>query len=616
MVFLCPFAAYCTTGTIGSNYSYDYTQPPEFQPSLNSQFTALSGGVADVFANPAGIMRVNTFEVAVGLSGLVQNPISDDENIVYVDDTDMGGIEGSPNSRAYVRLTDDRSVVTAEARPVTISEDYSKGGGVNFFGITYRMSDWLAFSIARRRITAITFDYKMLTPLMLDVEANFKNTTIEAGGPGNYLNIRNDGTIEAVVGGITMGTSEVSAWSGFLEQSTSEVNMINGTFDNTIVNHNGLVFSAAVKTGQFSWGLNVMPMTYDMELNNEISVTSNNDNSNLKFYLPNLDFSSTDEAVYWVTSECAAQSGYRSMEVETLAGQQIGSAKVAGKYSASLTRMDFGMQWEPLDYLTVGAVYENFNGATLDLKGVEVIQYVQHRVDQSSKMPTLEGESYWNPFYDTPTHEVDTETSIRNIFTMQPIELPRKIRLGAAFKKPILFAVDLEQWQNKYKFTSDPGHPETARYITLSDLFFVRLGAESRLLFLPMIIRGSVTGMFKPTSEDPTTESSIDDMYSMLPVVPVDGNLYFGFAVMDGEFGFGFGGGGLPLMHAVMLDLSSIMKVFYTNIYYARQNWQVSYLMTTDPVLTGFSSDIPTGAGETSEIKLLSTSTLSIGFKF
>ena len=133
MVFLCPFAAYCATGTINSNYSYDYTQPPEFQPSLNSQFTALSGGVADILANPAGIMRVNTFEVAVGLSGLVQNPIGDDDNNIYVDDTNMGGIEGSPNSSTYVRLTDDRSSVTAETRPITISEEYSKGGGMNLF---------------------------------------------------------------------------------------------------------------------------------------------------------------------------------------------------------------------------------------------------------------------------------------------------------------------------------------------------------------------------------------------------------------------------------------------------------------------------------------------------
>ena len=616
MVFLCPFAAYCATGTINSNYSYDYTQPPEFQPSLNSQFTALSGGVADILANPAGIMRVNTFEVAVGLSGLVQNPIGDDDNNIYVDDTNMGGIEGSPNSSTYVRLTDDRSSVTAETRPITISEEYSKGGGMNFFGMTYRMSDWLAFSICRKRQTAFTFDYKMLAPLMLDAKANFRNTTFEAGGPGNYLNIRNDGTIEVVVGGITIGTSEVSAWSGFLDQGTSEVNWMNGTFDNTIVNHNGLILSAAVKTGQFSWGLNVMPMTYDMELNNEISVTSDDNNSNLKFYLPDLDFSSTEEAYFWVTSECAAQSGYRSMEVETKHGEQIASAKVAGKYSASLARMDFGMQWEPLDYLSVGAVYENFNGAVLDLKGVEVVQYVQHRVDQSSKMPTEEGMSYWDPFYATPTHEVETETSIRNIFTMQPIELPRKVRFGAALKKPIIFAIDLEQWLNEYEFTSDPSHPELAHYVNLNDISFIKLGGETQLLFLPMVMRGSLTCMFKPTSDDPATQQNLDDLYSTLPIVPVDGNMYLGFGVMDGEFGFGFGGGGLPLMQAVMLDMSSIMKVFYTNIYYTRQNWQVSYLMTMDPVLTGFSSDVSTSAGESSEIKLMSTSTLSIGFKF
>jgi len=615
LIFLLPFGAFCTTGVIDSNYSYDYTQPPEFQPSLSSQFTALSGSVTDIFANPAGIMHVNTFEVAIGLSQFVQNPINDDENIIYVDDSNMGGMENSPNSKAYVRLTDDRAVATAEARPITINEEYSKGGGVNFFGMTYRISDWLAFSISRRRTTAITFNYKMLTPVMLDAKADFRGTSIEAGGTGNYLKIRNDGTIEAVISGMPF-TSEVSAWSGFLNQGTTEVNWVDGTFENTIEVQNGIVLSAGVKTGQLSWGLNVMPMTYDMELNNEIFISSDNNNSNLTFFMPKIDFGSSEEAVNWATSECGTSSGYRSMSVEALAGQQIGSAKIAGKYSASLMRMDLGMQWDPADFFSIGAVYENFNGAVLDMKGVNVVQYVQHRVDTTSQMPVGTTESYWNPYFASPTHEVDTERIIRNTLTMQPIELPRKLKLGIAFRKPVLFAVDLEQWLNEYKFTSDPGHPETAHYISLSNISFVRLGMESRLSFLPMIMRGSLTGMLKPTSDDPETEKNIDDLYANLPVVPVDGNIYFGFGVMDGELGLGVGGGGLPLMQAVMFDVSSIAKAFYANVYYMKGNWQVSYLMTMDPVLTGFSSDISTTAGETSDIRLMQTSTLSIGFKF
>ncbi|MFH1710473.1 MAG: hypothetical protein ABH860_05355 [bacterium] len=620
MLFL-PLGAFCATGTIDSSYSYDYTQPPEFQPSLNSQFTALSGSVTDIYANPAGIMHINTLEVAVGVSGFVQNPVKSDDNIVYVDDTNMGGIENSPNSRTYLRLTDDRAVITPEARPITINENYSKGGGVNFFGITYRMSDWLAFSISRKRTTAITFDYQLLAPLLLDARADFRGTSFEAGGTGDYIQIRNDGTVEVVIGGVTMGTSEVSAWSGFLTQGTGEVNWLSGTFDNTIINNNGIVFSAAAKTGQVSWGINIMPMTYDLELNNEVTVTSDSNNSNLKFYLPDLDFSSTFEALSWITSECSQQSGYRTVEVETLTGKELGSAKIAGKYSASFTRMDFGMQWNPNDFFSMGAVYENFNSATLDLKGVNVIQYVKHRVDTTSRMPTLESESYWNPFLGTPTyevttHEVDTEETIRNTLTMHPIELPRKIKIGAAFKKPLLFAVDWEQWLNEYQYTKDPGHPETAHYITLSNISFIKFGGETRLLFLPVMMRGSLTGMFKPTSDDAATQNSIDDLYSTLPIVPVDGNLYFGFNIMDGEFGFGFGGGGLPLMQAVMLDMSSIMKIFYTNIYYTKGIWQVSYLMTMDPVLTGFESDISTTAGQTSELRLMSTSTLGIGVKF
>lgn len=613
MVLFLPLRIFCATGAVDSSYKYDYTQPPEFQPSLNSQFTALSCGVTDIFANPAGIMHVNTFEVAVGGSGFVSNPISKDTNTVYIDDVGAKGIEQSPRSRAYIALTDDRGSISPESRPFTIDEDYSKGGGINYFGTTYRVADWLAFSVSRRRPTAITFNYRLLTPVMANAVANLRGTSIEVGGSGNYINIKDDGTIEAFQSGVMIGTSDVSAWPGFLEQGTSEVNWANGTFNNSIINQNGIVISAAAKTGQFSWGLNVMPMTIDMELNNEVYVQSDSNNKNLKFYLPDLDFGSTFEALNWVTMECGTESGYRSIEVETVPGQQIGAAKIAGKYSASLTRMDLGMQWEPNDFISFGAVYENFNGATLRLSGVNVVQYVEHRIDTNSSMPTLE--SYWNPFLATPTHEVETERTIRNILTMQPIELPKKVKFGFALKKPVLVGVDWEQWQNEYKITSDPGHPETAHYIDLKDISFIRIGLESQVLFLPMIMRGSVTGMLRPTSSDPDTEKSLDDLYSKVPIVPVDGNIYFGFGVYDSEIGFGIGGGGLPLIQALMLDMSSIAKIFYANVYYKRGDMQISYLMTVDPVLTGFSSDVSTTPGAESSLKLMQTSTLSIGFK-
>ena len=615
ITFIVPFVCLAASGDLNARYKYDYTQPPEFQPSLNSQFTTLAHGVVDVLANPAGITDVNTIEIAFGLSGYVNNPIRSDTNSIYIDDAGMEGLEQAPNSRAYVRITDDRTAVSPEPRAVTVDEDYSKGGGFNYFGMTYKVADWLAFSISRRRPTVMSFDYSAFMPVMVDVKADFRGATFEAGNPGDYIRIRYDGTIEAVIAGMPH-TSEVSAWSGFLDQGTSEVNWVNGIFDNSIANHNSVVITTAIKTGQVSWGLNVIPESVDIELNNEMYVQSDANNSNLKFYLPKTNFGSTLEALYWVTSEVQTPAGYHSMEVETLPGQQLGSAKVAGKYSGSFVRMDLGMQWEPTDWFTLAGVYENFNGATLKLEGVNIIQYVQHRLDTTAKMPTEESASYWNPFLPDPTHEVEVENVIRNTLTMQPIELPKKLKFGCAFKKPFLIAVDWEQWQNEYRFTSDPGHPETAHYITISDITFLKLGMESQFWFFPVIMRGSLTSLLRPTTNDPELEKNFDDLYQSLPVVPVDGNLYFGFGLLDGEWGFGFGGGGLPLLRAVMLDMSGIAKVFYLNTYFKKGDWQVSYLMTMDPVLTAFSSDISTTAGIDSDIRLMQTSTLSIGFRF
>ena len=615
MLLTIPFGALSETAMVQSSYLYDYNQPPEFQPSLNSQFTSLSSSVVDVSANPAGLMHVTTLEIAVGGSAYVSNPIKSDKNTFSVDDIDLGGIQNSPNSRAYARLTDDRSAVTPESRPVNIDEDYSKGGGITFLGMTYRVADWLAFSVTRKRPTSISFNYQATAPVMVDARADFTGTSIEAGGAGNFISVRNDGTIEVLANGVVY-TSEVSAWNGFLHQGTSEVNWVNGTFDDSLFNNNSVVLSAAAKTGQFSWGLNVMPETVEMDLNNAVSVVSDSGNTNPKVYLPNIDFASTGDAIAWVTMEAGLPSGYRSIEVETLAGQQIGAAQVAGKYSGSLTRMDFGMQWEPTDFLSFGAVYENFNRATLKLEGVDIIQYVEHRIDTSSQFPTQEGSTYWDPYLPAPTHEVDTENVIRNTLTMQPIELPVKVKFGMALKKPFLIAADWEQWQNEYEFSSDPGHPDTAHLISLSNISFIKLGIESQLWALPVIIRGSVTGLLKPSTNDPTTQKSLDDLFSQSTVVPVDGNIYLGFGVFDGEFGLGVGGGGLPLIQAMTFDVSELAKVFYSNVYYKRGNWQVSLLSTVDPVLTGFSSDLSNTPGTSSDLKLMQTTTLSLGVKF
>jgi hypothetical protein len=616
ILFFVPAQVFCAGADINSIYQYDYYQAPEFQPSLNSQFTSLARGVTDVLANPAGITKVNTFEVAIGFTSFVQNPIKSDSNVINVDDVGMKGVQGSPNSRAYARLTEDRTAVSAESRPLTIDEDYSKGGGITYMGATYKVADWLSVAITRKRPTSIAFNYNVVAPLMTDIKANFRDTTVESGGPGNMFWIRPDGTIEVIVGGVAAATSEAPLWSGFLEQGTSEVNTVNATFDNSITNDNSIVLTAAAKTGNFSWGLNIMPESIQLNLDNDVNVTSNSDNGRLTYYIPDIDFNSTTEALNWAASLCTLESGYRSVEVETLPGQQIGSAKVAGNYSASFVKMDFGMQWDPTDYLSVGGVYENFNGAKYKLEGVNVIQYVQHRVDTTSKAPTLEGDIYWDPFLATATHETEVEETIRNVLDMKAIELPKKLKFGMSLKKPFILAVDWEQWQNEYAFSSDPGHPVTAKTITIKDISFIKFGMESQLGYLPLIMRGSITGLLRPATNDPDTEKNLDDLYATIPVVPVDGNIYLGMGAWDGEVGLGVGGGGLPLLKAVMFDMSSFAKVFYYNVYYKKGDWQLSYLATLDPVLTGFSSDISTTQGEDSKIRLMQTSTVSMGYKF
>ncbi|MFC1559623.1 hypothetical protein ACFL4F_00815 [Candidatus Margulisiibacteriota bacterium] len=613
-----PVHCHGLTADISNTYLYDYTQPPLFQPSLNGEFTSLSDSVTTVRANPAGLMKVNTIEVAVGMSGLVRNPIASRSDTYFINDQvmDAEDFDGATANIA-LRFTDDRTATTPEARQIPLLDEYSKGGGINYFGLAFRVSENLGFGFARERPTALSINMNATMPQMVDINFDMRGFN-NIDGSGDGLLIRDDGFIEVWDDNAPVATSDAAVYDRFLDQSTNEVNWINVNLSNTVVNQQSIVVTAGFKTGPIDWGVNVIPITYNMNIDNNISIVSDDNNGNIGFLYPDLNESFTSfEAMYWVTMESTVADGYISKEVATRPTQeaQIAGAVVAGRYSGSALRMDIGAMWEPNDGFSAGFMYENFNGAKLILSGTNVVHYVQNYIDQNSEMPTVEGE-VWYPYYDAPTHETEAEKFIMLGSTLPPIVLPSKLKFGFAFKKPLVFALDWEQWQSEVGINTDPGSPEAAAIAKLSNLTFLKAGLESRLFFLPILFRGSLTMMMKPSTDDPDMQNSFDDLFSTVPILPIEGNMYFSLNVGKGEVGIGGGGGGLPLTAALGADMTKIAKIYYTDIYYAEEFWRVSYQMTTDPILTGIDSDFSGESIDMNSLKLATTSTLSIGLKF
>jgi len=615
---LYPVHGAALTADVRNTYLYDYTQPPLFQPSLNGQFTSLSDSVTTVLANPAGIMKVNTIEAVFGVSGLIHNPIVSKAETLYLNDRTMEPQDAQgADVGISIRFTDDRNSSTPEARPIPLLDEYSKGGGINYFGLTFRVSDGLGFAFSRQRPTALNINMNLTIPEMVDITADMRGFK-QTDDDGNGFQIRQDGYIEILQNDIVTGTSEAGMYTGFLDQSTNEVNWINIKMNNTVVNQQSIIVSTGLKTGQVDWGMNIIPITYNIDYDNNVSIYSDENNGNMKYLVPDiLGDPGSFEVFWWATVEATSEAGYFAKEIATHPTNevQLGGIVSAGKYSGSALRMDIGAKWEPNDAFSVGFMYENFNGARLIMSGTNIVHYARHYVDVNSEMPTLEGD-VWYPYLDEPTHEADAEKYIQLGSTLPPIVLPIKLKFGFAFKKPIVLALDLEQWQSDVGINTDPGSTEGGTTATFHNLSFIKAGMESQLFFLPILFRGSLTMLMKPSTDDPDIQKSLDDTYASIPVIPVEGDIYFSGKISKGELGFGLGGGGLPLTMAMGADMSKIARIFFTDIYYAEEFWRVSYQMTTDPILTTLKSDLSGETLDASSLKLATTSTLSVGFKF
>ncbi|MFH1826546.1 MAG: hypothetical protein ABH823_04560 [bacterium] len=617
----CAFAE-TVTGTTFPYARISLNTPPleNPYPGMGSYYSALSKGIKTVLWNPASLAKIEHAETDLAFINEIE-PANVTYNYETSDQTMSFGSQGNETLSTTLYFTGDVNVTTAATREHTFDGYYNTNStGINFKQ-ALRVNDWLNVGVISRGHTNIAVDMSGDFPLVNKLNANFagSSTSLIEG-----LNINEDGyltftfTPEGADTGYTVNTPQ-PLWSGFLEQeSTVPYHMILEARNDIQVNSD-ITLSGAMQRGNLSLGLNVTPISATANVNNKARAVIDEETPDIVLYKPNFDPENELDTINWFADETqyTSEIGYIQNYVRVPDGEIIADACYKGFYSANTMRLDLGLQHEVNDWLTLGLALENIGGANLNFQGSGRLAYVNSRIstEEPTGLADPTADFNWDLFLDNfATYEGTEDFYLEEQLT---VEIPKKMRLGFAIKKPILVAIDYESNQTpiRYQYTDEDGQPQT---MIISNLNLWRIGTEMQVLFLPAWIRSSVTLVAKPSlaNADAQTEESFNT-YFQYGILPLDLNNSLEINFWGYLVGNSFGINASSLLALAQFDTmhQSMNKLLYTDLYLVRGPWQFSYLMALDPALTaGAYANRTTDEFQFSMLKWIQT--ISIGYRF
>ncbi|MBU0687192.1 MAG: hypothetical protein KKB81_05015 [Candidatus Margulisbacteria bacterium] len=591
--------------------------PDDPYAGYGTMHSALSTSISTALWNPAGLTKIPTGEITVLLSQKNPSYAVNRTNDVEDQTFDMGEDNSGFTANVYFSRTDLTTPrtreVTSFARHKSESVDISYGQAVKF-------NDFFTFAIMTRGNTAADvnligeFPFTTVFDLNLIGQTNYQ---------GSGLSVHSDGTV-TVSGEGYSHTSAGPLWSGFLTQTSSVPASTYTEMTNSFSVNSDLIISAASKTGDFSWGINIIPISATANINNIAQVLVSEDTADAALYAPNFNTSDEADVVRWLTdpNQYASEDGYDKTVIGMPNGEIIGDVAYSGTYTGNTMRIDLGATYDYADVLTLSIVAENVNGATLDMKGEGITTYGTHRVN-TSESPSLnltDGGISWDPFSDQQQAIPESEN-----WYLDPnvsIPLPKRMRYGIALRKPFLISLDLEQQLTPIQFASE----QNGTYVTtkISGINILRVGMETQFFMVPLWFRGSTALLLKPTIENnPDLAKSIDDAYANFPVYPAMLDLGANIRAWDTDLGLSFGFNALSLISMVQVDTvnNNLSKILYFTAYGSRGPWEITYTQAFDPISTATayfenhtSQDFNDGKYSYSDLKWFST--LAVTYRF
>lgn len=562
-------------------------------PGLGNYYSAISKGIDTFMWNPASLTSI---KYAQGSISLISELKTFDYSRNYETEDGQESIGDSDEFSIGYFFTDDENVTTPATREHTGHASYQTQATGMVYKQGMKVNDWLAFGIVSQSNVGFSLDLSGSFPTITKTQANFYDSQDIFGGP---LSIDGNGYITYTHteegGGTYEYTTTSPLWSGFLNQSSTIPLNVIVEARNDISIDPGTTLGGAAKWENISFGAHFTPISATANVNNNVRAVINDGTADVFIYQPDFDFDDEVGALNWLQdpNQYGSESGYKRNIVTVPAGEVVAEARYKGFYQASAMRSDLGLNFDLYDVLTLGIVLENFNGAVLNFRGQGRTAYVNSRIStaEPAGMDDPSEEFNWDLFADEFTPVDGTE----DLFLEEQInvELPKKLRVGLALKKPFLIALDYEQNQTPVKYQDTQNNS----IITVSNLSFLRVGVETQVFVLPIWLRSGTSLMLKPTIDGASQEviDSINNIFQF-GVVPVSFDMGGEINLYGTHIGADFGINATTILSLYQLDglNQDLGKVGYYDIFVSNGPWQVKYLAAIDPGSTaGAYSDRP-----------------------
>ncbi|MFH1683873.1 MAG: hypothetical protein ABIA67_03220 [Candidatus Margulisiibacteriota bacterium] len=618
--------------------SFRFKVPPSEDPfpGLGGYYSTLSNGMKCALWNPASLGKLKLSEASFSTISALET--FDYQKSFNLEETsgnlefDTGSVGAGGQYGIFYRYPGDigSGIITKEVEVLSHATYATESTGQNF-STALKVNDWITVGFSSKSPFEVDQTIAGAFPVTARAFTSFVGQKIgdmQVGADGKLSYTYTNGVVVTY-------ESSAAVWNEFLSQEATIPVIAYSELRNNINLSSPFMGTVSSKIGNFYFGLNMIPVSGTADINNDVRALVDSDTQSSYLYTPNFDPNSQADIADWATKEAryGTSAGYQRKEIRLPAGDVIGTAKYRGFYAASTTRFDIGGIYDVTNWLTVGFAMENFTGAALNLKGTGISSFMNYRRFNTEEAATFDqimqpgGKDEVDLISDRWTTTFEVNSTKLYLEPEKTYTLPRRLRYGFALKRPFLIVVDFESNQNPIKYvTEENGQPNE---IVISNINFIRIGMETRLLALPLWLKSGVTLMPKPsiTGLPAETQESVDNLYNNLakyyiPGLPVRFDLGADLNAWETIVGSSFGISAQSLLNFLQVDPTDAdpSKMAYINTYVIKEAWRVDYNLKLDPFASASAYSnrtVPAGQEKSPELSdLRYVQTLGVTYKF
>lgn len=596
-------------------------------PGLGSGYSTINGGLKSAFWNPAVLGKLQLTETYFdAISPLEQYRASKSFTIAENGGTISfeGGGQPAGSFGTFFRTPEQiGSNLTTKEIAVESPFNYATTSpGVNF-GAAMKINEIFSVGFTSGSPISADMDIAGAFPVTSKARLNLHGQKI-----GDNMEIANNGKLRYTESGTTYESSS-EVWSGFLTQEALVPLTSLAEIRNQVAINSPYSATVAGKYDKFNFGFNFIPIDGTATVQNDLRVSCNQNANNIYLYAPNFNTNDPADILDWTIKETryASADGFSRKTILLPTGEVIGTGKYRGYYAASTARLDLGMTYDPTDWVTFGLVLENIGRAAMNFKGNGIATYTSYRSINTAEVNNFEkllepgSSTTIDPISDTWTTSYEVGNSPLYLEPELNYPLPQRLRLGVAFKRPFLIALDWEQNQTPVTIRTEQN--SLPQEITISNISLLRIGLETSVFNLPWRLRSGLALMSKPNVTGLTTEQQkgFNDAFQF-GVLPAKIDLGTDLTAWGTDLGAAFGINALTMLNFFQHDTSdlNLSRVIYYTVYGGRDAWQLNYLVQVDPLATAAAysaKTVPPGEDrkfEQSDLKFVHT--VGVTYKF